>query len=148
MSAAHFIDTSALIKRYIAEAGGAALQARCFADKKAEIVTSALTYAEMHATLARLVRDGALTVQEHEAIVTSFETDWSTFVVVEFGPNVRRLVPELARTHTLRGADLVQLASAVYMRASQAMSLFVACDIALANAAALVNLPVFNPEVA
>ncbi|MBI5507976.1 MAG: hypothetical protein HY903_04375 [Deltaproteobacteria bacterium] len=67
--------------------------------------------------------------------------------VVEFGPRVRQLVPELARAHTLRGADLVQVASAVSMRASDAMDLFVACDIALANAASLVNLPVFNPEV-
>jgi hypothetical protein len=147
MSEAHFIDTSALVKRYVDEAGTAALRDRCFSAPETEIFVSALAYAEAHATFARLLRDGGLTVAEHQTIAANFAADWRTFVVVEFGPHPRALVPELARAHSLRGADLVQLASALYMQSRRALALFVCCDLLLCNAAVLTGLPLFNPEL-
>lgn len=147
MTEAHFLDTSALIKRYIDEPGTEAMRDRCFCSAPVEILVSALTYAEIYATLARLVKTGALTVADYESIVTSFEEDWKSFVTVEFNYQVRRHVSSLARKHSLRGADLVQLASAVQMRARRSVDLFVACDVRLANAAVDAGLPLFNPEV-
>lgn len=146
MSEAHFVDTSALVKRYINEAGHSALTERCFATHDTEVLVSALTYAEIHATFSRLMRDGIITVAEQQALLAAFERDWTSFVIIEFGDKVRRLVPELADTHALRGADLVQLSSAVHMRARAVLDLFVVCDLRLANAATRAGLPVFNPE--
>jgi predicted nucleic acid-binding protein len=147
MSEAHFVDTSALLKRYVREPGSEALAERCFADPETEIFVSVLAYAETYAALGRLMRDGALTAAEHQAILASFERDWTGFVRVEFGAPVRRRVPALARDHALRGANLVQLASAAYLRAQNALDLFVACDLRLANAAVGEALPLFNPEL-
>ncbi|MBI4703384.1 MAG: type II toxin-antitoxin system VapC family toxin [Deltaproteobacteria bacterium] len=147
MSQAHFVDTSALLKRYVLELGTEALQQRCFADPGIEIFVSTLTYAEAYATFGRLVREGDLTAGEHESILSSFESDWSSFVKVEIGSAVCRCVPDLARAYSLRGADLVQLASATYLRARRALDLFVVCDVRLANAALSLAFPLFNPEV-
>ena len=147
MSEAHFVDTSALVKRYIDEAGTRALDERCFSSDDVEIFVSSLACAESYATFARLLRDGALTTFEHQSIIASFERDWLSFVVVEHGPLVRHLVPDLALAYSLRGADLVHLATAVHLRAHHALDLFVACDIRLSNAAVAFGLPLFNPEL-
>jgi len=140
------VDTSALLKRYIDEPGTNALDQRCFSSDEIEVFVSSLTYAEAYATFARLLREGDLTTTEHQSILAGFESDWACFVTVEFGPHVRDLVPELVRTYSLRGADLVQMASALYMRSLRALDLFVACDVRLSNAAVAANLPLFNPE--
>jgi uncharacterized protein len=146
VSEAHFLDTSALVKRYINEPGSERLLERTFANPDVEVMVSSLTYYEMYATFSRLLRDGDLTVAEHQAVLKSFERDWGSFVVVDLGPQVHSLVPELARAHNLRGADLCQLASAMYMHARRALDIFVACDVRLANAAIMIKLPLYNPE--
>lgn len=148
MTEAHFVDTSALVKRYISEPGTQALSQRCFAPDDVEVFVSSLTYAEGYATFARLFRDGRLTTLEHESLIASFERDWASFVVVEYAPPVRRLIPDLAATHSLRGADLIQLATGAYLHTHRALDLFVACDVRLANAAVALGLPLFNPEIA
>ncbi|MBN1946426.1 MAG: type II toxin-antitoxin system VapC family toxin [Bradymonadales bacterium] len=147
MNEAHFVDTSALVKRYIDERGSTALHERTFGRTEVAVLVSSLTYAEMYATFSRLLRDGEVTVAEHRTVLERFERDWSSFVIVEFGPSVRNLVAELASAHALRGSDLAQLASAAHMRSRRAMDLFVVCDLRLANAATLINLSVFNPEL-
>ena len=147
MSEAHFVDTSALVKRYVVEPGTEALARRTFDRDDVTVFVSALTYAETYATFTRLARDGDLTAADLEATLAAFETDWRSFVVVEHGEAVRRHIPPLASRFALRGSDLVQLASAVHLHARRALTLFVACDVRLANAAVGANLPLFNPEL-
>ncbi|MEE8408275.1 MAG: type II toxin-antitoxin system VapC family toxin [Myxococcota bacterium] len=146
MREAHFLDTSALIKRYIDEDGTAALHQRCFESGNVEIFVSAITYAETYATLRLLVRDATISIRDTMGLIESFERDWRSFLVVEFNADVRRLVPELSRRYALRGADLVQLASALLLWPREVLSLFVACDLRLTNAATETRISVFNPE--
>jgi len=147
VSPAHFVDTSALVKRYFEEPGTQALQAKTFSSKGIEVFVSALTYAEVYATFARTLREGRWTVVEHEEAAATFEGDWRTFAIAELSSSVRHYVPQLAATHPLRGADLAQLATAAYLRDQMALDLFVACDVPLARAASAARFLVFNPEL-
>ena len=129
-----FFDTSALIKRYLAEAGS---------DIVVELwsnatlcVVSQLLYAEMIATFARKRREepgDAAAIDERQQ---AFRTDFQTLTRIGLEDDVHRLVDLLLDRHPLRGADTVHLASAMLVRDVLNEQVTFACaDIKLVTAA-------------
>jgi hypothetical protein len=75
---------------------------------------------------------------------------------IELGVGVLGFVPAIVKGHPLRGADAVQLASALWLRDTARLSkklgqqeaiIFGSSDRQLVTAAQKYNLDVFNPEM-
>lgn len=139
-----FVDTSALVKLYLTEAGSEEMVALALRRKMA---ASVLTYAEVHATLARLLRSGDLTVDEHAELADAFEVDWSEMTRLPLDSRTLDLVPDLCTRHPLRASDAVQLASAVVFRESGLNIDFVCSDERLKSAGAGEGFAVVDPTL-
>jgi uncharacterized protein len=155
-----YVDSSALSKQYLQEAGSAKLGAKLEEAGRARIpvLTSFLTYAEMHAMLGRKLREGSLQKADYRLAVRRFDSDWrSYFVLVELRQQVLSLIPDLVKKHPLKASDAIQLASAVWARRSaqrgvkkggvQQRVAFAVADRQLATAAESEQFAIFNPEV-
>ena len=154
-----YLDSSALIKRYQNEPGTEALNSRLRQEAKGlrSVFTSVLTYAEIHATFARRVREKLLSPVEAAALQYEFDADWVLGIgPIELGTGVLVFVRDLVRGFPLRGADAIHLASALWLRDTASLGMkvdqytgplvFVSSDKQLAKAAAKSHLEVFNPE--
>lgn len=140
-----FIDTSALIKLYVAELGSESLRAKL---EKSTIVVSQLSYAEVYATFARRLREGLLKSDEVEVVTSAFEQDWGAMVQVPFSDHVARQIRRLCLQHPLRGADAFQLACAAMLRSEGSDVTFIASDRGLLGIASADGFAVFDPEIA
>jgi uncharacterized protein len=104
-----YLDTSSLLKIYVAEDGSDEVR-RELADCAAA-ATSAVTYAEARAAFARRRRDGTLTAAVFRAAKRDFDEDWPRYLVVEPTMALCRKAGELAERHALRGFDSLHLAA-------------------------------------
>jgi uncharacterized protein len=127
----HFLDTSALVKRYVAERGSSEVRRRF---RSGTVAAARIAYAELAAALARRHRERGLTADALESILKRLDGDFSKLVVVEIRAALIARVPDLVRKHPLRGYDAVQLAAALSLRARGAVELW-ATDGALLDAA-------------
>jgi predicted nucleic acid-binding protein len=100
-----YVDSSALIKRYIAEDDSDAAEALLLADP--EWVTGWHTYLEV--TLAIHRRLGAI---ERRVAVDAFERDWQRTYLVALDESVCRRAAELGIAATARSLDALHLAAA------------------------------------
>jgi predicted nucleic acid-binding protein len=106
-----YLDASALVKRYVAEAGSAEVGA---AISQAVVTGTALvSRAEVAAALGKAVRVDALTQEEALAALQVFRNDWVDLVRIQLIEMVTARADLLAWDHGLRGYDAVQLASAL-----------------------------------
>lgn len=105
-----YLDTSALIKRYIWEAGSE--QVRQLFKDKAMIITSKVAYPEVYAALTRRMREGDLTRDQHRQVCRLFEREWPAYLIVEVHDEILRLSRDLIEKYPLRGFDAIHLASA------------------------------------
>ena len=106
-----YLDASALVKRYVAEAGSAEVGA---AISQAVVTGTALvSRAEVAAALGKAVRVDALTQEEALAALQVFRNDWVDLVRIQLTEMVIARADLLAWDHGLRGYDAVQLASAL-----------------------------------
>jgi uncharacterized protein len=104
-----YLDTSSAIKLYVSEAGSDVVRA-LVADATI-VATSAVTYAETRAGLARLRREGALTVRKYTSAKLEFEQQWPSFMALDATDALCRTAGELAERYRLRGFDSVHLAT-------------------------------------
>jgi predicted nucleic acid-binding protein len=138
-----FLDTSALVKIYIAEPGSERMrEAVAREDPKA---ASVLAFAEIHAALARRRREELLRETELEQIRLVFAEDWERLTQMPVGAEVVRRVPGLCDRHPLRGADAVHLASAMLLQEEGLEILFACSDRPLLAAATAEGLATFDP---
>jgi predicted nucleic acid-binding protein len=70
-----YLDTSALIKQYVAEVGSHWTKALLVADRTPTVFTSRMTLVEATCAFARRQRDGTLSPEEHVQVLTAFEYD-------------------------------------------------------------------------
>lgn len=139
-----FLDTSALIKLYIAEPGSERLRE---ALVRAEtLAVSVLAFAEIHAALARRKREGLLLATELEELALRVAADWETLLQVPLEASILALVPSLCGAYPLRGADAVHLASGLFLDREGVEVNFACSDRRLLDAAAAEGLEVFDPE--
>lgn len=138
-----FLDTSALIKLYIAEIGSQNLEKWA---SGASLVVSQLTYGEVYATLARRLRENLLTAEEHQILCDAFATDWTGFSRIPFSDAVLAHVPGLCHRHPLRGADAMQLACVSMLKEEEIEVHFAVSDQRLLAAARDEGIRVFDLE--
>jgi predicted nucleic acid-binding protein len=109
----YYLDTSALVKRYVAEGGSRSVRE---VARRRTVAVSRIAYAELAAAVARLARESVIDAGARDRIFARLDADFARFVVVEVRPAVVRRVPELVMETHLRGYDAVHLASALTIR--------------------------------
>lgn len=108
-----YFDSSALVKLLVQEEGSdlaAELWDGCDAA-----LASRLAYPEVCAALAAAGRNHDLSHNDLDLAERAWEQYWASVRPVELTVAVERLAGQLARTHALRGADAVHLASALVL---------------------------------
>jgi predicted nucleic acid-binding protein len=150
-----YFDSSALIKFYIQEKGSEEVGRNLQEQKEASrpVFTSVLTFAEIHCALARRAKDRSLSLAHFIRARSTFDSDWvSGLSTVDLGPGVLSIIRSTIDQFQLRGADMVHLASAMWLRDAGVVTrgenqiIFISSDKLLAKAAVGCGLKVFNPE--
>ncbi len=140
-----YLDTSALVKLYAAEADGRELVRRAVEESE-RIATSTVAYAEARAGLARKQREGIFTVDDLRRAVSDLNEDWPTYARLNVSNLVAHQAGELAERHALRGYDSIHLASAVRLSERFEDLRFLVFDDRLNDAARSTDLAVYGDE--
>jgi uncharacterized protein len=109
-----YLDTSALVKLYVAEAGTETVATAV--DRATALVTVRVTYAEARAAFARHARTKGLRAAELRRVVRQLDEEWGQYSIVEVTDALVRRAGALAERHRLRGYDAVQLSAAVDLK--------------------------------
>ena len=129
-----YLDTSALVKLYVEEAGSREVAARV--EQATMVATSRVAYPEARAALARRHREKAFAAAALRRAVAALDRDLGAYVVVELNDRLARLAGALAERRALRGFDAIHLASALeFAQLSGATPWFYAFDARLTDAA-------------
>ncbi len=106
-----YLDASALLKRYIAEAGSAEvgeLIARADA-----VATALITRAEVAAALARAARLGMLTHEQARAVLGVFRAQWPDLIRLQLTETIIARADIQAWDRNLRSSGALHLAAAL-----------------------------------
>ena len=76
MTEQYYLDSSALVKRYVAETGTEWIARLCAVEAANTLYTARMTGAEIAAALFRKVREGTLAASDAQAAVTRFKADF------------------------------------------------------------------------
>ncbi|MFY9933837.1 MAG: type II toxin-antitoxin system VapC family toxin [Streptosporangiaceae bacterium] len=106
-----YFDSSALVK-LVVEESGSDLAAELW-DGCDAALASRLAYPEVRAALAAAMLNHDLSEDDLITAEQSWEQYWAAVRPVELTAATERQAGQLARTHALRGADAVHLASAL-----------------------------------
>lgn len=109
-----YLDTSSLIKLYVAEPGSDAV--RGLVDAAGVVATSIVAYAEARAALARLRRDRTLSPAQFLSAKAALDDQWPLYLAVDVTPALTREAGEYAERYALRGFDSLHLASFAEVR--------------------------------
>lgn len=149
----YYLDSSALVKRYVSETGTTWIGGLCAASSGHTLYTVRITGAEIVAALFRRARAGALAVSDAQSAATQFKFDFrNRYQIVEITERLTESAMALAEKYALRGYDSVQLSAAlelqaVRMSASLPAITFVCADDQLNAAAAAEGLGIENPNI-
>jgi predicted nucleic acid-binding protein len=148
----YYFDSSALVKRYVNEAGTAWMNDLCAVAAGHTLYTVRISGAEIAAAFFLRARTGTLVIADAQAALRQFKAAFhSRYQVVEVTKAVVNKAMMLVEVHDLRGYDAVQLAAALELQAARhALSLseitFVCADDKLNSAAGSEGLSVENPN--
>jgi len=106
-----YLDTSALVKLYVEEAGTEEVAAAV--GRSERVVTCRIAYAEARAAFARAKRERVLSERDLRAAVRRLDLDFGAYDLVEVTDSLVRRAGELAEKRALRGFDALHLASAL-----------------------------------
>jgi uncharacterized protein len=131
-----YLDTSSLVKLYVAEPGREEVRAQV--ERATIVATSVIAYVEARAALARRRRERALRPAAFVAARRKFEDDWPKYLAVHITEPLCREAGNLAERYGLRGYDSVHLASFLALtRQAGADTEFSSADARLNQAARL-----------
>ncbi len=150
----YFLDTSALVKRHVAEPGHTWVEALCNPSASNSIVISEAALVEVIAAFSRLARETPprLSTAERDQVIADFEIlAASEYIVVVLARPVLTRAAALCRTRPLRAYDAVQLACALTQRdddlaAGNPTPTFVCADANLLAIAQAEGFTVENPN--
>ncbi|MDP2321108.1 MAG: type II toxin-antitoxin system VapC family toxin [Acidobacteriota bacterium] len=108
-----YLDTSSLVKLYVAEAGSESV--RRLVDDADIVATAAIAYPEARAALARRRREGDLPARAFASAKRALDDDWPRYLAVDVTSAVCREAGALAERHALRGYDSVHLAAFLHL---------------------------------
>ncbi len=104
-----YFDTSALIKRYVAELGRREVLELL---RRNRCVISAVLPVEVRSALRRRVADKTLDAKRVPGILKRFAADRPYWTVIEVSSDVLAAAESLSGTHPLRALDSIHVASA------------------------------------
>jgi predicted nucleic acid-binding protein len=147
----YYLDSSAVVKRYVAESGSEAIRAIC-ADAENALFLSELALVEVSSAFARRAKGGGISDAERRSYVDLFVGDCARDYALI--PADRRAIDRavaLTQAHALRGYDALQLACALVasdlLRAAGVEPVqFLSADDELLAAAGTEGLAVANPN--
>ena len=144
--AAYFLDSSAVMKRYVQETGTVWVRALTASGTGNFFYLARITDVEVTAALARRGQPG-LSVVQAVAALRQFRRDFGQdYRVVEITIALLQRAAQLADTHALRGYDAVQLAVALDVHARDQALVLVSADAELNAAATAEGLRVEDPN--
>ena len=150
--AVHFWDSSAVVKRYIREAGTAWVVDTADPSAGNRIYLARITGVEVISALVRQRRAGELSPRTAETAIARFRQDLvDQYRVVEVTRSLAERAMTLAEAHALRGYDAVQLAAGLEIhtycrRLGIPLFYLVSADSALNEAAIREGLTVVDPN--
>lgn len=141
----NYLDTSALVKRFVIEKGSERVSA--LVARGGPVATAKVAYAEAFAAFARRRREGSLSRRGYLSLRRQFESEWEAYIRVDLHDDVLRRARDLVARHPLRGFDAIHLASALELQAAvEEPVTFVAADARLLEAAARERLSALDAE--
>ncbi len=148
-----YLDTSALVKRYIVETGTNWVVSLTSPENDHTIGVSEITRVEAAAAIAARHRgpDGTTREERDEAVsllLVHFDTEYE---ITPLNPEIIGRAVNLTQNHRLRGYDAIQLATALAANDSLAASnlsalTFIAADEDLVSAARVEGLSADDPN--
>lgn len=149
---AYFLDSSALVKRYVPETGSAWIRALSAPQTGNELFIARITWVEVRSAIARREREGSLTPTDVTLIIQRFRFDLSNqYQVIELDATLAERAGQLVNQYSLHAYDAVQLASALLLQTAFATmqstsSIFLSADNRLSNIAIALGLLFDNPN--
>lgn len=146
-----FLDSSALVKCYVAETGYAWTRS-ILDDENTVVYVASLSRVETISALTRRLRRGDITPAEFEVACEQFRLDLTTqFEIVALTDQMIEEASTLAEKHGLRAYDAVQLAAAmdsrrVISQVEPNQFILVSADLELNDAAIAEGLNVEDPN--
>jgi predicted nucleic acid-binding protein len=145
--AIYFLDTSAIVKRYVQETGTVWVQSLTAPPAGHIHFLARITLPETVAAISRRERGGHLTPADATDALTDFRHDFiHQYRIVDISTVLLDHAADLARTHVLRGYDAVQLAAALAVSGLVPSLTLISADGDLNTAALAEGLAVDNPN--
>ena len=107
-----YLDASALVKRYVAEAGSSEVNG--LVSEAEALGTAVISRAEVSAALARAVRVKSVSKNAGASALRAFTADWDNLIRLQLTEVLVARAAALAWEHGLRGYDAVHLATALF----------------------------------
>ncbi len=152
MVKAYFLDTSALVKRYIAEIGSKWIITLNDPQSANRIILARVTWVETLSAFSRLQRESRIDHDCMKRTIHIFTLDWKTqYRIAEVDKFIFEAAGNLVQKYPLRAYDSIQLASALriysaFIETAPVSFIFVSADERLLNAAQTENLLTENPN--
>ena len=113
----YFLDSSALVKRYVSETGSAWIQLLTDSQTGNLLFIARITWVEVISAFARRQREGSLTSADVAQVIQTFRSDLNTqYQVIELDATLAVSAGQLVNQYPLRAYDAVQLASVLLLQ--------------------------------
>ena len=107
-----YLDASALVKRYVSEAGSREVNA--LIAGASVVGTAAISHAEVSSALAKAVRMRLLSREEAASALQVFSAEWESLIRLQLTEVLISRAATLAWEQGLRGYDSIHLAAALF----------------------------------
>ena len=150
--AGYFVDSSALVKPYVLEAGTVFVRSLTNRKSHNAIFISRIASVEVTAAIARRRKGRSVTATQASSILSRFRKHLAgRYTIAEVTPTLLTDAMKLANTHEMRAYDAVQLATAIevqrqWLRLGQGGIVFVSSDKDLNAAATAQGFIVEDPR--
>lgn len=148
----YFLDSSALVKRYINETGSAWVSALFTQTLGNDFFVAAITGVEIVAAITRRARNGSISEADATFVRNQLRNDFQIdYQVIEITEAIINSAMALAETQGLRGYDAVQLAAGCAINELSIANglspiIFISADEELNLAASQEGLLIENPN--
>lgn len=148
----YFLDSSALIKRYVVEIGSPWIKTLTDSQTGNSLLLVRITWVEVLSAFARRQREGGITAAEVAALIAKFRSEFnSRYRVIEVDLALVEKAGELIVQYLLRAYDAVQLAAALRVQSvltsiPETQLIFVSADNRLLDIAQSAGLAIDNPN--
>ena len=143
-----FVDTSALVKRYINEPGSDWIMRWVTRSSGNLIIVSELTSIEIFSATARREREGTLVSALAQTVRNDFLYHFENeYLVVDLERSTIAKARELITNYRLRTLDAIQLSCAIYAAKLSSPIIFICADPNLLAAASAEGFAIDNPSL-